>query len=102
MYVGKIVETGETEEVFSNPRHPYTEALLSSVPRLAADKSARKMNLPGEVPDPANPPPGCFFHTRCKYATEECKAWDQTLSSAAGSNHMSACFRAESLKLSGV
>ena len=102
MYLGKIVETGGTDELFSNPAHPYTEALLGSVPRLTADKAAKKDILTGEVPDPSNPPPGCYFHPRCKYAIEECKSWNQSLRSAGSETHLSACMRCGELKLKGV
>ena len=102
MYVGKIVEIGETEELFSNPKHPYTEALLSSVPRLVADKTARKDTLMGEVPDPSNPPSGCYFHPRCKYAVDDCKSWNQTLHMTDSPTHMSACLRSSELMLKGV
>jgi oligopeptide transport system ATP-binding protein len=74
MYLGKIVEIGPAEEVYSNPVHPYTEALLSAVPipdpRANAERQERI--LEGDVPSPANPPPACRFHTRCPYATEIC------------------------------
>jgi oligopeptide transport system ATP-binding protein len=74
MYLGKIVEMGPAEEVYSNPVHPYTEALLSAVPipdpRANAERKERI--LEGDVPSPANPPPACRFHTRCPYATEIC------------------------------
>src|SRR5438128_6985300 len=73
MYVGRIVETAPTEELFASPKHPYTEALLSAVPipdpRLRADRIV----LQGEVADPANPPPGCHFHPRCRYAQAVCR-----------------------------
>ena len=102
MYVGKVVEIGSTEELFANPKHPYTEALLASVPRLVADKTVRKNILVGEVPDPSNPPSGCYFHPRCQYAIEECKSWNQNLHPAGGLTHMSACLRSDELKLKGV
>jgi len=102
MYVGKIVETGVTEELYGNPKHPYTEALLESVPRLSANKSVRRTTLMGEVPDPSNPPSGCFFHPRCRYAVDECKNRNQALSPVGGQNHVSACLRAEELTLRGV
>jgi len=102
MYVGKIVEVGYTDEIFNNPKHPYTEALLASVPRLVADKTARKNILIGEVPDPSNPPSGCYFHPRCQYAIEECKSWNQNLHPAGSHTHMSACLRSDELTLKGV
>ena len=73
MYVGKIVEIADTEELFNNIQHPYTEALLSSAP--TPDPRAKRKHVPleGEVPDPANPPSGCYFHPRCQYAKDLCK-----------------------------
>jgi oligopeptide/dipeptide ABC transporter ATP-binding protein len=71
MYLGRIVEMGETEEVMQNPQHPYTQSLLSAIPRVG-EKRARTV-LAGEVPDPANPPLGCAFHTRCSKVMDVCK-----------------------------
>jgi oligopeptide/dipeptide ABC transporter ATP-binding protein len=71
MYLGRIVETGETESVMQNPQHPYTQSLLSAIPRVG-EKRARTV-LAGEVPDPANPPAGCAFHTRCPKVMDICK-----------------------------
>jgi oligopeptide/dipeptide ABC transporter ATP-binding protein len=66
MYLGKLVEVGPVEEIFADPQHPYTEALLSSVPRVTADPQPdNRIQLPGSPPDPVNPPEGCNFHTRC-------------------------------------
>jgi len=72
MYLGKIVETAPTEELFRNPAHPYSKALLSSVSALGANMKKKKVILEGEVPSPVNPPSGCRFRTRCQYATEIC------------------------------
>ena len=74
MYLGKIVEMGPIEEVYTNPVHPYTEALLSAVPipDPRANAARQERILEGDVPSPANPPPACRFHTRCPYATEIC------------------------------
>ncbi len=76
MYLGRIVEAGQTEAIFTAPRHPYTRALLDSAPRLAADGAPVQDIHPirGELPSPINPPPGCAFHQRCAFAQERCKA----------------------------
>jgi peptide/nickel transport system ATP-binding protein len=75
MYVGKMVETAETSRIFTMPTHPYTEALISSVP--IADPRMRntrtRIKLQGEIADPSNPPSGCYFHPRCRFATDKCK-----------------------------
>jgi oligopeptide/dipeptide ABC transporter ATP-binding protein len=73
MYLGNIVEIGPSEEIFRNPRHPYTQGLLKSVPRLIPERRHRDPVLQGEVPSPRNPPPGCRFHTRCPIAQEICR-----------------------------
>ena len=75
MYLGRIVETGPTEKIFTAPRHPYTRALLDCAPRLAADGAPVQDIRPihGELPSPINPPPGCAFHQRCAFAQDRCK-----------------------------
>ncbi len=73
MYLGEIVELGLTEEIFQNPKHPYTVALLSSVPQLNQGNKVQQVKLNGELPSPQNLPKGCKFHTRCPYAMEKCK-----------------------------
>jgi oligopeptide/dipeptide ABC transporter ATP-binding protein len=73
MYLGEIVEIGETEEIFSNPKHPYTQALLSAVPELNPEDNKEKIKLTGELPSPENLPQGCKFHTRCPYVMDKCK-----------------------------
>jgi peptide/nickel transport system ATP-binding protein len=102
MYVGKVVEVADTLELFTNPKHPYTEALLSSVP--VADPRARKtrqrVTLKGEIADPSNPPSGCYFHPRCKFAQDKCKQETPQLRKV--DNHEVACHFAEEIKLSGV
>jgi oligopeptide/dipeptide ABC transporter ATP-binding protein len=101
MYVGRIVETATSEELFAHPRHPYTEALLSAVPRgNPADKSERIV-LEGEVADPANPPPGCHFAPRCRYAREACTSYRHELTEISP-GHGVGCLRAAELKLAGV
>ena len=73
MYLGRMVEFGETEELFANPLHPYTRALLSAAPQPDPDASVDRIVLEGEVPNPAAPPSGCHFHPRCAYKTERCE-----------------------------
>ena len=73
MYLGEIVEIGNTEEIFSDPKHPYTKALLSAVPKLHDENRIKKVELEGELPSVKNLPSGCKFHTRCPYAMEICK-----------------------------
>lgn len=73
MYLGEVVEIGRTEEIFKNPKHPYTKALLSSVPELNPQDEKERIHLQGELPSPENLPTGCKFHTRCPYVMEICK-----------------------------
>ncbi len=73
MYLGKIVEMGGKETIFSNPKHPYTEALLSAIPIPDPRVKRKRVKLRGEVPSPINPPPGCIFHTRCPLAMDICR-----------------------------
>jgi len=73
MYLGEIVETGTSEEIFTSPKHPYTKALLAAVPELTTRKNKEVINLTGELPTPENLPHGCKFHTRCPYVMEKCK-----------------------------
>jgi len=72
MYLGKIVETGPTAEIMQNPRHPYTKALLTAIPRIGTPTPER-LRLPGEMPSASNPPPGCPFHPRCRFALDICR-----------------------------
>lgn len=74
MYLGEIVEIGKTEEIFNYPKHPYTKALLSSVPELTPNQKKEQIKLQGELPSPENLPSGCKFHTRCPYVMEKCKS----------------------------
>jgi len=73
MYLGKIIEIAETEELFTNPLHPYTKALISAIPIPDPTVRVEKIVLPGEPSTPINPPPGCRFHKRCSHATERCR-----------------------------
>jgi peptide/nickel transport system ATP-binding protein len=101
MYVGRIVELAGTEQLFTAPRHPYTEALLSAVPKPDPRLRARRIVLEGEVADAANPPPGCHFHPRCAYAVDRCRAETPALE-AIVPGHFVACHRARELTLRGV
>jgi peptide/nickel transport system ATP-binding protein len=101
MYVGKIAEMAATEELFLNPKHPYTEALLSGVPRPDPDAEKRRITLTGEVPSPANPPSGCYFHPRCRYAQPLCAQETPPLREVTPA-HFAACHFADELDLRGV
>jgi len=73
MYLGDIVETGPTKQILTDPQHPYTQALLSAVPRVDGSRTGDRVKLTGDLPSPINPPKGCKFHTRCPYAKDECQ-----------------------------
>lgn len=73
MYLGKVVEYGSAEQIFSAPQHPYTRALLSSTPRIDPEHRIEKIRLSGELPSPLNPPSGCAFNTRCQFANDRCR-----------------------------
>ncbi len=101
MYVGKTVELATTEELFSAPKHPYTAALLSAVPEPDPRMRSRRVVLQGEVANPANPPKGCYFHPRCRYAIDICRIrtppWEEI-----SPGHFVSCHRAHELQLTGV
>jgi peptide/nickel transport system ATP-binding protein len=101
MYVGRIVELADTETLYHNPKHPYTEALLSSVPRPLTTAKRERIILQGDVPSPASPPPGCHFHPRCNYAKDICKQQTPPLVEI-GDGHLSRCHFAAELSLQGV
>jgi oligopeptide/dipeptide ABC transporter ATP-binding protein len=101
MYVGKIVELAEAEEVLKHPLHPYTEALVSAVPPADPDIRLNRIQLAGEVPSPANPPAGCIFHPRCRYAQEICSQTEPPLVEVEP-NHYASCHFAKELHLQGV
>jgi peptide/nickel transport system ATP-binding protein len=103
MYVGKIVELAETAALFAHPQHPYTEALLSAVPKPDPRLRSRKQRivLEGEVADPSNPPNGCYFHPRCRYVQERCRQ-ETPLLRPVSEGHYAACHFAETLALRGV
>jgi peptide/nickel transport system ATP-binding protein len=101
MYLGDIVELAPSEELYAGPRHPYTEALLSAVPSADPDLMMKRILLPGDVPSPINPPSGCKFHPRCRYAKDICSqqvpAWTEV-----SHDHWSACHRSGEIKLAGM
>ena len=102
MYVGKLVEMAPTFELFTNPKHPYTEALLSAIPKPdPRRKGTARIILEGEVANPANPPSGCYFHPRCAYAQELCRqqepVWDEV-----APGHFAKCHFSHELDLAGI
>ena len=99
MYLGRMVEFGKTEDLFARPRHPYTEALLSAVPVADPKIEIERIRLKGEIPNPANPPSGCYFHERCSYCLQKCADEVPPLQRIDG--RLVACHRAEELRLRG-
>jgi len=101
MYLGSMAELVNSEELYLHPLHPYTEALLSAVPKYKPDMETHRIILPGEVPSPSNPPSGCKFHPRCRYAREICSKkipeWRDI-----GNGHYVACHLADQLTLQGI
>ena len=96
MYLGRIVEIGPKDAVFANPRHPYTRVLLSAIPRPDPHRRLTRQVAGGDVPSPANIPPGCRFYTRCAFVIDRCRTEDPALHPVE-SDHLSACHRAEEL-----
>ena len=96
MYLGKIVETADKAELFDHPTHPYSKALISAIPIPDVHKKMQRIILQGDLPSPANPPTGCVFHTRCRYATEECSTVCPELR-AINDKHKVACHHADEL-----
>ena len=101
MYVGKMVEMAQTEALYGHPLHPYTEALMSAVPRPDPRAEKQRIVLEGEVADPSNPPSGCYFHPRCRYAKDVCSQETPHLREIEPAHYVS-CHRAEELSLTGV
>ena len=101
MYVGKIIELADTEELYLNPKHPYTEALLSAVPKPDPRLEEQEIILSGEVANPADPPSGCLFHPRCQYAQDRCRQETPALEEFMP-GHFAACHFARELELTGV
>jgi oligopeptide transport system ATP-binding protein len=90
MYLGKIVELGTSEQIYSDPHHPYTRALFSAVPSIDPATKRERIRLPGEMPSPVDPPSGCSFHPRCPYAKDVCRTVVPALEKGAG-GHAVAC-----------
>ena len=101
MYVGKVAEIATADELYSHPLHPYTEALLSAVPKPDPLYKSDRIVMQGEVADPSNPPSGCYFHPRCRYAQEVCKLKTPEFRELRP-DHFVACHRAEELQLEGI
>ncbi len=89
MYLGKIVEIGTYEEIYGNPQHPYTQALLSAIPKDNPFDNKERIILSGDVPSPVNPPSGCAFHKRCRFATEKCAQVQPTLDTVTATHQVS-------------
>jgi len=101
MYLGKIAELAETEKLFGNPRHPYTEALMSAVPVPDPDWAVERILLEGDVPSPVNPPSGCYFHPRCRYAQDVCRT-EAPVYRDMGGEHFVTCHLSDSLDLQPI
>ena len=100
MYLGKMVEFAPTKALFSHPMHPYTESLLSAVPIADPTVQSERIPLEGEIPNPANPPSGCYFHTRCRYCIHDCEETSPDYVELEP-GHYVACHRAKELQLRG-
>jgi peptide/nickel transport system ATP-binding protein len=100
MYVGRVVEVGTPQELFRNPKHPYTSALISALPISDPLNRGERPVLKGEIANPASPPSGCYFHPRCPFAVDKCKVEAPPLQDISG--RLVACHRAEELELTGV
>lgn len=94
MYLGRCVEQGNVNEIFENPKHPYTQALLSATPKLNHEERQERIKLTGELPSPLNPPKGCAFHARCRFATERCRIEQPQLETYADGRKI-ACFEVQ-------
>ncbi len=101
MYLGKIVELSDTQELFLGPKHPYTEALISAIPIPDPDVKTERIILEGDVPSPISPPRGCRFNPRCRYVQARCREEEPALRNLGGT-HLAACHFAESLALNPV
>jgi len=90
MYLGRLIELADKNELYNNPLHPYTKALLASIPVPEVKKDKKRVYLEGDVPSPINPPSGCYFHTRCPYSTEKCKE-ERPMFKEISKGHFAAC-----------
>nr|WP_294867944.1 peptide ABC transporter ATP-binding protein [uncultured Pseudogulbenkiania sp.] len=97
MYLGRAVESGSKEQIYSRPLHPYTQALLSATPSIRPEDRHAKIKIVGELPSPLNPPTGCAFHKRCPHAVERCRS--EVPSSRPVEGHLVACHRAEEINV---
>lgn len=97
MYLGRIVELGDTKDVYANPRHPYTQALLASIPSMDGPSVDHEATVLGEMPSPSDPPSGCRFHTRCPHAQDRCKIETPILTASDAGAHQVACHFWDSL-----
>jgi oligopeptide/dipeptide ABC transporter ATP-binding protein len=97
MYAGRIVEAGSADTIYHNPRHPYTIALLRSVPRLDQPRRARLDPVEGQPPDLTRLDGGCAFRPRCRFAVDQCATAQPPLAPTGGDGHLSACFRSAEL-----
>ena len=95
MYLGSVVEVGGKQELYAQPKHPYTQALLSAIPIPDANRKRNRIILEGDVPSAYNPPSGCKFHTRCPYAKEQCRTQVPVLRRAGEEGHLVACHQAD-------
>jgi peptide/nickel transport system ATP-binding protein len=104
MYVGKLAEEAEATELYKHPKHPYTEALMSAVPihNPRQRNQQQRIRLQGDVADPANPPSGCYFHPRCRYAQDVCQHDEPKMRAIGDEKHLAACHFAEELSLRGA
>jgi peptide/nickel transport system ATP-binding protein len=101
MYVGKMAEVADSDELYNHPLHPYTEALMSSVPKPDPLYKSERIIMQGDVADPSNPPSGCYFHPRCRYAVDKCSEETPEFREFKP-DHFVACHRVEELTLKGV
>ena len=90
MYLGNIVEIAPADQLFSNPQHPYTQALISAIPQVEKEKRVNRIILKGDIPNPADAPSGCYFHPRCPIAIDKCSSVTPALK-ITGTNHLTSC-----------